>query len=245
MITSQSISYNYRICEVIFNPNPFPSHLSEIILTHYPKSILSNYINRTKNDPHLFKFFTTTGNVSIQYLKQRHNLFLEKIFHYLYESILEAFPSFNPIRIIPTHAFHCRVGDVLDFCLHHSVDDHLNEYIPSSLCSLKCFGHEQPLSNINDNAYVMPLSHYNNIKSKHVSLIAGGCFKENQDSSKSLSYLKNIENHFLSLGCSVYSRYKFNADEDFLFLLNSKYYTAGSGRFGELIYFFRKFLKSL
>jgi hypothetical protein len=245
MITSQSISYNYRICEIIFNPNPFPSHLQEMILTHYPDSILSNYINKTKNNFHLLQFIKTVGNCSISSLYTGHNLFLEKIFYYLYESILDTFPNFNPLYTIPTHAFHCRVGDVLDFCLHHSVDDHLNEYIPSSLCSLKCFGDEQPLANINDNVYVMPLSHYDNVKSKHVSLIAGGCFREDQDPSKSLSYLKKIENHFLFLGCSVYSRYNFNPDEDLLFLLNSKYYTSGGGRFGELVYYFRKFLNSL
>jgi hypothetical protein len=200
MITSQSISYNYRICEIIFNPNPFPSHLQEMILTHYPDSILSNYINKTKNNFHLLQFIKTVGNCSISSLYTGHNLFLEKIFYYLYESILDTFPNFNPLYTIPTHAFHCRVGDVLDFCLHHSVDDHL---------------------------------------------IAGGCFREDQDPSKSLSYLKKIENHFLFLGCSVYSRYNFNPDEDLLFLLNSKYYTSGGGRFGELVYYFRKFLNSL
>ena len=241
---SHSIKYNYRIAEVIFNSNPFPSNLKDIIIEHYPNSILYHYIKKTENDVILNNFLNHVGNQSIDFLNRKYQGFLNKIFYYLLDSIQEVYPDINLSPLIPTHSFHARVGDVLDCCENHSVEDHLSYAIPANLCKNNKLDQESPLSIINDQCYVSPLSHYCDQKCKHISLVAGGCFFESSNHLKSKLYLDRIKKFLCSQNLSVYTRINKSADQDLIYLLQSKHFTSSGGRFSEMIYYFRKFLKS-
>jgi hypothetical protein len=243
MKTSESISYNYRLAEVIFNPYPFPDNLSNIITSNFKGSIGWHYLNLIKSDPFLQKYISLIGNHSIEYLHKNHSGILKKIFTYLEESIVKYDPYFYFKPSIKTHSFHCRVGDVIDFCQLHSVKEHLDKPIPSNQCRCINPDNEKPLSNIDSTVYISPLSHYSNFQSQHITLLSGGCFREDADDTRSKIYIQKIKNSLIKQGLSVYSRYRKSADEDLIYSLKSDFYTPSNSRFSQLIYYFRKFIK--
>jgi hypothetical protein len=240
---SQSIEYNYRIAEVIFNSDPYPENLKDIILSHYPNTILYHYLKKVESDKILNNFLNHVKNPSVDLLNWKYKGFLKKIFNYLLDSIYEVYPDIDLSPSIPTHSFHSRVGDVLDCCENHSVEDHLNYSIPSNLCRHNIIDKDTPLSLINDQCYVSPLSHYCNYKSQHVSLVTGGCTFEHEKNLKSKLYIDRVRNFLCQQNLSVYTRFNHFADEDFIYLLKSKYFTSSGGRFSEMISYFRDFIK--
>ena len=243
MKTSESISYNYRLAESIFNPNPFPKNLNEIVLSNFKNSILYHYINLSSSDYILSKYLSVVGNQSVSYLNDFHPGILNKIFHYLERVILKYDPNFHERETIETHSFHCRVGDVIDCCELHSVDEHLLNPISSNQCRNCPKDPDIPLSSVNKTVYVAPLSHFSNSLCKHITLVAGGCFHENLSDKKSNFYCRKILKHFVNQGKSTYLRYRQNEDEDFLYLLKSKHFTGYNSRFSELVKYFKLFLE--
>ena len=240
----KEIAYNYRLAEALFHPEPHPSELHDIILKNYPNTIAAYYLSIPKNEYHL-NMLKAIGNLTISDLKKQYPDLVFYIFQNLLEAIKVKYPDFNFNDLIPTHSFHCRVGDVIDCCSNHSVNEHLHAYIASSSCSNFQPNKDVPLSIINDECYCKPLSHYSNFLSDHVSLIGGGCFHSFFNDVKSKEYFGKIKNHLIKNCTSVFSSYRSDPDEDFLYLLQSEHFTKSSGRYGELIFYFRQYLFDL
>ena len=89
--------------------------------------------------------------------------------------------------------------------------------------------------------YVKPISYYQNklseiqkLKIRSIMLITG--FYMNLESSeKSLEYLYRIGEYFRNKGFKVFQRIDFNADDDFVYMCNAKYFISSGGGFSLII----------
>jgi hypothetical protein len=240
----QDIHYNYRLSEIIFNPTPYPKNLKHIISEHFPNSIAANYINLIKSYPEINESINKLGNHSIHSLNNLDQQLLFSIFKILKQSISQSFPEIILSKQCDRTSIHCRVGDVIDCCQNHSVSDHLKNSIDSADCCDIKNDQDTPLSIINKNSfYVRPASYFSSLKlSGNVFLVCGGCFSSFVDHQKSLQYINSVTQFLSTKNINLNVRYNNCADSDFLFMIQSKKFVSSSGRFSELISYFRKFL---
>lgn len=120
---------------------------------------------------------------------------------------------------------HIRLGDVLEKS-KHSVEEHFENEIRSEG------------NGISDSFYIKPkiffLNRINKMKKLGITkVIICSKFHKAEDSHKKSSlYLENVIELFKRNGFEVNLRVgKFDADEDFTFLVNSKYFTSTGGGF--------------
>lgn len=244
MKLSEDINYNYRLSEIIFNPNPHPSNLKNIISDHFPNSIAANYIKLIQSESKINDRINKLGNHSIHSLNNLDQQLLFSIFEILKESILQYSPKIILSKKYDRTSIHCRVGDVIDCCRNHSVSEHLKNSIDSADCCDVKNDKDTPLSIINKNSfYVRPASYFSSLKlSGNVFLVCGGCFSSSVDNQKSLQYINSVTQFLSTKNINLHVRYQKSADSDFLFMVQSEKFVSSSGRFSELISHFRKFL---
>jgi hypothetical protein len=123
-----------------------------------------------------------------------------------------------------TLMMHIRTGDVID-SEPYSVDEFL----------------KSAQQNINGGWYVKPVAYYKSIleqiaqvkEIEKIVIISG--FHTSGDHSKSLEYIKRIEHLFIAHGYVVETRINKKADDDFLYMTQSKYFVQSGGEFSKLI----------
>ena len=89
--------------------------------------------------------------------------------------------------------------------------------------------------------YVKPISYYQNklsqihkLKISSIMLITG-FYMDLESSEKSLEYLYSIGEYFKNNGFKVFQRIDFNADDDFVYMCNAKYFISSGGGFSLII----------
>ena len=145
--------------------------------------------------------------------------------------ILESIVSERSVRPeqVPdsnTLILHLRIGDVIDQT-PHMVKEFLARYVLYS----------------NGVNYVKPLSYYEAVHKKMTAadpniskvVILGGYHKVLKRKAKSQKYVDRIQQFFESKNMSVTLRINMDADEDFIFMSNSSYFTPSGGGFSELV----------
>jgi hypothetical protein len=151
----------------------------------------------------------------------------------------------NNIKNIAT--IHIRIGDIIE-CDTHSVDEMLENQILSKQ-NKKCIYHITEKEK-----YVKPSSYYKNIKFpknlKEIYIIAGS-HKIFLNYNKSLKYIykvqkiiqKNINNTYSKDKIPVNLKLGDNPDEDFLWMIYSKFNISSGGGYSKIIENVREYLQ--
>ena len=148
----------------------------------------------------------------------------------------------SPIKIKKnTLIVHLRIGDVLEN-KRESVDMFLKKTINTRLT----YGYYSADNNNNEiqgnsRNYVKNLEYYRKVleKSRKFNikkiLLIGGFHTYKKKYTKSLEYVSKVKAFFESNGIKCETRINKNADEDFLIMCHSKYFTPSGGGFSDII----------
>ena len=144
----------------------------------------------------------------------------------LYQIVQEKSRNMKNFPNMDEAVFHIRAGDVIDWEYPDDIDELLEgeKCYDYKNCTVKDYllNYEKIQNKINSLGNV-----------KKVTMVSG--YHTNEDHTRSEIYLQKIKNFLENKGLDVAMRINNNADEDFLFMSNSKFFVKSGGRFSNLI----------
>jgi len=143
----------------------------------------------------------------------------------LYQIIQEKAKKLDEIPKEDEAVFHIRAGDVIDWEYSDDIDDLLEG---RKHYDYKCKIKDYLLNykKIDDKLKLLK-----NIKK--ITMVSG--YHTDEDHTRSEIYLNKIKNFLINKGLEVSTRINNSADNDFLYMSNSKFFMKSGGRFSQLI----------
>ena len=144
----------------------------------------------------------------------------------LYKIIKEKTQNLEEIPKEDEAVFHIRAGDVIDWEYSDDIDDLLEgrKHYDYKKCKIKDYL-------LNYKKIDDKLNLLENISK--VTMVSG--YHTNEDHTRSEIYLSKIKKFLEGKGLQVSQRINSSADDDFLYMSNSKFFMKSGGRFSELI----------